>query len=400
MDLTKDTFFACLWKILGTTEYQSKVSILTTKFYDFVSEAQKTRRFNEEVAWEMISEQFEDAEIIQSVWSLVAMFSMYSLAFKMCHKRSQVNEASLNGSLGYLANAARCYQPEKGKLSTFATYAIRNGLANDACNEKSIVFPFHERALAYKVAALMELMPDITPEEIAAILNKPLSKIETHFRAIRSQGVFSLDEPIGEDGGVLGDVIADTQDVAEEVANADLNSTIYKKFLPAVADIFGEDAAYLALLRTGMLNNFKPQSFYIIEKQFCRYLTVTKMLNELAETFPQYKSTCEALKHIYATQGEDAFKIAIRKLSDEYIFIQLFNNAKKEANKLIEAKKPCECFKPAATLNYMWGKMFPAKLKAKSLQDEERSKAWQLRQRLREIGLNQLAYALAVAANS
>lgn len=116
------------------------------------------------------------------------------------------------GTLG-LMRAIEKFDPNRGlKLSTYATYWIRQGITRAIADQsKTIRIPVHMVELLNKIAkarvVLFETLDrDPTHEEIAAELNESVEKIDNILSI--SQPLVSLETPVGEDGDTnLGDLI-------------------------------------------------------------------------------------------------------------------------------------------------------------------------------------------------
>jgi RNA polymerase primary sigma factor len=116
------------------------------------------------------------------------------------------------GTLG-LMRAIEKFDPERGlKLSTYATYWIRQGITRAIADQsKTIRIPVHMVELLNKIAKARtklseSLQRDPTHEEIANELGEPVEKIDSILSI--SQPLVSLETPVGEDGDTdLGDLI-------------------------------------------------------------------------------------------------------------------------------------------------------------------------------------------------
>jgi RNA polymerase primary sigma factor len=142
------------------------------------------------------------------------------------------------GNMG-LVKAVDRFDPDKGgKLSTYASWWIRQSIQRALANQaKTIRIPVHAIATISKIRRMTRelverLGRDPTDEEIAIELAMPTSKV-AHLRSV-SHHPASLDAPIGdsEDSASLGEVVRDesAQSPAEAMKDrsmsADLRSIV------------------------------------------------------------------------------------------------------------------------------------------------------------------------------
>jgi len=131
------------------------------------------------------------------------------------------------GNLG-LIRAVEKYDWRKGfKFSTYATWWIRQALSRAVAEKSRVVripIQLHDTLGTIRTAGSTlraHLGRDPRPEEIAAETGIDLETVE---RALAVSDEISIDQPVGEDGALLGDFIADDDDpgVAATAEHAEL----------------------------------------------------------------------------------------------------------------------------------------------------------------------------------
>lgn len=141
------------------------------------------------------------------------------------------------GTIG-LMKAIEKFDPNRGlKLSTYATYWIRQGITRAIADQsKTIRIPVHMVELLNKIAKVRiklfdELNREPTHEEIAEELGESIEKINNILSI--SQPLVSLETPVGEDGDTnLGDLIPTQsyEDPNEQLIIEERNQAILSAF--------------------------------------------------------------------------------------------------------------------------------------------------------------------------
>lgn len=115
--------------------------------------------------------------------------------------------------------AVRKFDASRGwRLTTFTVIWMRQALGRARENSGFIRTPSHIMELVPQVHKARELMGrDVTAAQIAKALKVTVTRVQAAMDAIERQSPLSLDMPLSEDGGVLGDIVGTTPSVEAEV---------------------------------------------------------------------------------------------------------------------------------------------------------------------------------------
>ena len=340
-----------------------------------------------------------NAQQLNEVWAVIVMYAFANNVFYMINRygTGPEDQDGLDVCLATLIYCARKYDPtDDTKFNTYAHRSMINEVRRKNRESNHIKFPDKVVASSAYIASHME----DDDMDIARHLRISTKNVKIIKKAILSQNPTSLDEKIGDDDGTsLGDLIADDENVADQFCENETAETIMTKFTPIIAEIYGEDFAYVALIRTGLLSGYEAVSFYKMEEAYCNYLCTKKKLNALRDSVPEYADICDKVRRTYAMYGPTAAYRIIVGLPEEYLIKNVLNEAKAEATSICnEKKKTSDCFKPAGSLNYMFSKVFPTK--PSSFTDADRKLSARFRRELREIGLDRIADAMFAHMNT
>jgi RNA polymerase primary sigma factor len=152
---------------------------------------------------------------------------VYSLAQRYRGRGAPYDDLVQEGTIG-LVRAVEKFDHRRGlKFSTYAVWWIRRSLANALVDARTIRIPPNASdrlaAIARAERELQRLAPGApSPEAIAERTGFSVRRV----RALRDAAsvTASLDEPVGEDGSRLGDLIADRQ-AADPWQHADQRET-------------------------------------------------------------------------------------------------------------------------------------------------------------------------------
>ena len=388
--------------------------------YPYVVECKKgTIEYDHECLRNLVN-QFTDNPVVQKdLWRIITMYCFENAIHKaITDHASELAKKDYNSLFNFctftVSQAAEKYDPSDGSFINYVFRSLENnikaenrdalkgtnlGAGNSAHQAKRNAIIADDLAKQANTSAedLAKLiyaddLAKVSPEKYAKALARKAKSVEKVRSSISSQ-VVSLNTPVGEDGDEFGSFIADTSDVCEEYQQQEQENTLLTKFIPIIADIYGDDCAYVALLRTGILWGFEKISFYKMENLYSQYLVTVKKLNQLAEEVPSYAEICAALKRAYAVSGKHGYVQYIKGLPEEYLFRNLIVEADKEAKIIADGdRKSSECFKPAGSLNYMFSKVFP--IKGTNFSDRDKKNAARFRKELRDIGMDEIANRL------
>ena len=395
--------------------------LIDTAYHYILGCKNKKVQYDYHESRQFIEAYVEDPEACKNIWAIMTMFCFENAIHKtmsqnLSTSQWQYADSVFNLGLNTVYQAAQNYSPLVG--TTFLSYVctslsnnikhevamninkqnnLGGGTSQHHAKESAIIsnnlnMDSEELARMIYEKDLAEALAE-SPEKYDKMLQRRVRRVEKLKRNF-STPIISINMPIGEDGDEFGAMIADETDIAEEYYNKEQENIIATKFIPIIAEIYGDDSAYVTLLRTGILWGYQKISFYKMEDMYSQYLVTKKKLTQLSDEVPNYKQICDKLKHCYAVSGKAGYLAAIKNTPEEYLFRNLLVEADKEAKELAEGdRKSSECFKLAGSLNYMFGKVFPVKTGV-TFSDKDKRNAARFRKELRDIGMDEVANKL------
>jgi hypothetical protein len=346
-----------------TTEAINK---LANDVYEYALACKKGLAFDENDSM-LIIDQYappDNEPLRKELWAVMAMYSFENAVFNVVNKYNTCEpEVAVNNCLATLFECARQYDHSRG--TKFNTYAISSMVNNVRRDNRNRFIRFPDKLAPFVMHIVNH--PDDSDEDIAKELKISVKKVKIIREALTAQSVVSMDEQFEGDsngeGGTLAAVLDSGEDIASDFCERESENTIANDFVPIIADIYGEDSAFVAFLRTGIAWGYKSMSFYKMESLYCAYLVTKKKLNSLADEIPTYKSLCDSLRRTYATSGRLGVERQIAGTPEEYLIRNLLAEADREAREICqsEQKSKNDCFKPAGSLNYMFTKIFHVK---------------------------------------
>jgi hypothetical protein len=401
--ITKPNVFCSVYEKTKNKMSMEDIISLSNSIYDYAIECKNGMPFNEQES-RLIIERYTppDHTLRKELWATMCVFCFENYDFKLVNKYNTGNPyEALNECMGAAYHCGLLYDEDQNtRYNTYFTWAGKNEIqrTNRTASSNGVETP---GKWAY-ITAFIGSNPELSDEEVAEQLEIPIKRVKICRNAMRARCVVSMDEQFdgdnnSGDGSTLAAVLDSGEDVAAEFCERESEKSIMTEFLPIIAKIYGEDSAYVSLLRTGILWSYKRISFYKMEALYCIYLVTKKKLENLAEELPNYKDLCAHVKYLFATGGRNQVEEYIKGKPEEYLIHNLLDKAEKEAHNICssENKSASDCFKPAGSLNYMFTKIFPVKPGALSEQDKRQ--AARFRKELRDSGLDQVANALFTA---
>ncbi len=380
----------------------AEINSLAEDVYNYALACKNGLQFDE-IDSMMIIEHYvpPDNEMLKrELWALMAMYSFENAVFMVVNKYNTCSpDAAVNNCLATLFQCARQYDRSRG--TKFNTYAISSMVNNVRRDNRNQLISLTDKEAPHAMYILNHL--EDADEDIAKERKIKVSTVKMLRHKLIAQNVVSMDEQFEGDsngeGGTLAAVLASDEDIAGDFCERESENTIANEFIPIIADIYGEDSAYVSFLRTGIAWGYQSMSFYKMEELYCVYLVTKKRLIALAEEIPTYKPLCDNLRRAYATGGRPNVERLVAGTPDEYLIHLLLTEAEKEAKEICrsEHKSKNDCFKPAGSLNYMFTKIFP--VKPGKLSDSDRKQAARFRKELRDRGMDEIANALFAAMN-
>ncbi len=192
------------------------------------------------------------------------------------------------GNIG-LAKAVDRFDWRRGyKFSTFATWWIRQAISRALSDQARIIrLPVHIVESLYKLnkakkrlATILDREP--TPEELAAEVNMPPSKVQKLLKYVKD--VVSLESPIGEGDSLLKEVIPDTSSVSPEKTAALV--ALREKLKKAIQSLSPKERKVISLrygLEDGVMHTLEEiGKIYGITRERVRQIEI-KALEKLRE---------------------------------------------------------------------------------------------------------------------
>jgi len=175
-----------------------------------------------------------------------------SIARKYAQYGSNLEDLIQESNIG-LIKAVEKFDWRKGfKFSTYACWWIKQSVIRHLTNSSSILkIPAHTLSNARKIYQVVkeyneEFQQDPTNEEVADILNMPISAVKQAIESLKAKNVGRIDEPIGKEGNrTYAEIIPDKN--AEDIDKIIDNKAIRKLIVKSLGSLSKREEMVLRL---------------------------------------------------------------------------------------------------------------------------------------------------------
>ena len=399
--LNEDNIRNDLMKVFDRYPVTVDVKHLSKKFFEIARKcAQNSCEFNEITTFNMIFEVVEDRDLALEVWSILVMYAFEGMCWKLLRKHDVVdNEDMFIMCLSTVVQCAHMYDIDSGiKLSTYLYTSIENNIRAEKREEAFFRVP---HAYGREIAIITDLyMKDqnVTVEDIREKTGLSKKVATSILNAVRTHNALSL-ETGGEDQDPILNSVSTNENIPMEYIQAEDDAVVEQEFLPIVADVFGNDIAFITMMRAGPVWGHAKRKFEDMEDDFCRYLSFSNNLKIFASKSPTYKAVCEKIDLIYATRGKQAMMdyVASRSGSEQMLINKILAMSEKEADSAIKERVSSECFKQVHTIRFLFSRAFP--YKGITLTGADRMRIRHFKHQLRMKGLGKVADAITTKSS-
>lgn len=377
---------------------------VSAKLYQYAHACKRGKKFNDEESFELVSVIANDPVIAKELWAILAVYCFENLAYQLIgqHLQGKNSYESVDdlfiSCCSTITICARSYSFEcKNEFSTYVHKALQNNLRHEQRMGLALPIPRHFRIEAAIMTEEMMANPNVSVEELAKKARTSIKTATALERALRNRDTIPFSAPVdgSPNGDSLGKFLESDENVERDYADREIDHILSTKLFPTIANIFGNESAYIARVRTRSVWGEKKIGFREMEPGFCRYLTTVKNLHILSTQYPQFEEMCSSIEHIYATEGLSAvgeLLISYSEAESEMIKA-LLEYSKTEADNIVENERETnDCFIGEFEIRKKFTKMFPTS--GTKMTDKDLGKCRRFRHELRLLGLEKLANAM------
>lgn len=376
------------------------INAISAALFSYAKYCKSGGSFNDKDSYELIKQFTDDPVVAKELWAILTLFCFENLVYKLIQEKKCTNVDDAFGTGCYTITAcARSFAFDgETAFSTYVHTAIENNLNRDKWNSWMIPVPDHLRKTTAVIIKEMESGGTKSNEELAAELDTTIQVVGSLVDAVKNRVPLSLEASTrqGEiDQMVSGNYIASDENVQNEFLETEAAFAIRTKLFPTIADIYDNETAYIARMRTSSVFGGKRIGFKEMVPEFCRYLATVNNLHIFVAQFPQYEPLCNTIESMYATSGLAAVNeyLDTCSSSEASMIRSLMSYSDNEALEMVKRERENDdCYEMAVDIRKRFAKVFPADGTKMSKKDLGRNRRF--RRELRMMGLEQVADAM------
>jgi DNA-directed RNA polymerase sigma subunit (sigma70/sigma32) len=202
-------------------------------------------------------------------------------------------------------DAVERYKPELNSFYNYYSYYLHMRFSNYVVSNAPFVYPqnrFWQVVKYWKIVTSfpLEFGRDATPEEIANLLQAPLSKIDQLKKDAERLHITSLDTPIDTDNNeefsCIGDAVASDVDVENEVIDEMMERAMFDALWELATSKTGIDRNTLGLMYSGKISHVQASEILGVS-----YKKLRSMLYGGMDKIKRSKQIAELYEMVVAT---------------------------------------------------------------------------------------------------
>lgn len=383
---------------------------VAAKLFQYAHECKRGKKFNDTDSFELVSSIADDPVIAKELWAILTVYCFENLAYQLIgqHLQGKSSYEAVDDMFisccSTITICARSYSFEsKNEFATYVHAALQNNLRHEQRMGLALPIPRHFRIEAAIMTEEMMSNPNVSVEDLAKKARTSIKTATALERALRNRDTIPFSAPVdgSPNGDSLGKFLESDENIERDYTDRELDRILETKLFPTIADIFGNESAYIVRVRTRSVWGEKKIGFRAMEPGFCRYLTAVKNLHVLSTQCPQFEELCTTVERIYATEGLSSIKAYLDSCSnaESEMIKALLEYSKTEADGIIENERETnDCFIGEFDIRKKFTKIFPTN--GTKMNKRDLGKCRRFRHELRALGLEKLANAMAQNAGS